>query len=188
MKTAEWLLRAGAIPAQDRELYEYGVYSVLFSMAPMALVLVVGGILHMSAEGFLLIFPFMLIRKFCGGFHFRSPGLCLLTSTALLTAFLLWVRAILRTGEYGWFTAALLVSFAMVVKFSPIDSEGRRLTQAEKKVFKKIAAALAGATVAVCGLLACLDCPQIAVPVGAGLILAAALQFPCLFVHKPQKE
>lgn len=183
-KTAEWLLRAGAIPASDKDLYGYGTYCVLFTMAPVALVLVVSAFLHMISEGLLLILPFMLIRKFSGGFHFQSPVPCLAVSTALLTVFLLGIRAVLHTGQYGGFTAALFASLIVVGKFSPIDSEGRRLSQVEKKVFKRIAAALAGATTLACCLLACLHCPQTVVPLGAGLILTATLQAPCIFTHR----
>ena len=87
--TAKWLLQAGAISASDVELYEYGIYSFLFSLCPLGLVLIISMFLHMVVEGILLIIPFTLIRKFCGGFHFQSPVICGIVSTLVLTAFLL---------------------------------------------------------------------------------------------------
>lgn len=182
--TAKWLLQAGAISASDVELYEYGIYSFLFTMCPLGLVLIISIFLNMVIEGILLIIPFILIRKFCGGFHFQSSVLCGIVSTLVLTAFLLGIRLVLNTAEYGWWCAALLISVVQVVIFSPIDSEGRRLTQNEKKVFKKIAIALSIITVILCAVLAAFHQMWAAVSIGSGLILSAALQFPCLFQKK----
>ncbi len=182
--TAKWLLQAGAISASDVELYEYGIYSFLFTLCPLGLVLILSIFLHMVAEGILLIIPFILIRKFCGGFHFQSSVLCGIVSTLVLTAFLLGIRLVLDTSGYGWWCVALLLSVAQVIIFSPIDSEGRRLTQNEKKVFKKIAIALSIITVIVCAVLAAFHQMWAAVSIGSGLILSAALQFPCLFSKK----
>ena len=89
---AKWLLHAGAISESDRELYEYAAYSFLFSLLPLCLIVILGCITGMVIEGLLMILPFMLIRKFSGGFHLKSPGICLLSSTLLLSAFLFIIR------------------------------------------------------------------------------------------------
>ena len=135
--TAKWLLQAGAISASDVELYEYGIYSFLFTLCPLGLVLIISMFLHMVVEGILLIIPFILIRKFCGGFHFQSSVLCGIVSTLVLTAFLLGIRLVLDTSGYGWWCAVLLLAAVQIIVFSPIDSEGRRLTQNEKKVLDR---------------------------------------------------
>lgn len=182
--TVKWLLRAGAISASDVELYEYGIYSFLFSMCPLGLVLVVSLFLGMVAEGVLLIVPFMLIRKFCGGFHFRSSVLCVIVSIAVLVVFLLGIQLVLCTAAYGWWAFALVLALVQIVLFSPIDSEGRRLSVKEKKIFKKIAVTLGSIVVLLCAVLAAFQQMRMAVPVGSGLILSAALQFPCLFTRQ----
>ena len=60
----KWLLKTGAISQQDADVYEYGIYSFLFSLIPFALVLVLSIPLGMVTEGFLLIVPFFFLRKF----------------------------------------------------------------------------------------------------------------------------
>lgn len=77
----------------------------------------------------------------------------------------------------------LLLAAGQIIMFSPIDSEGRRLTQNEKKVFKKITIVLSMITIAICAVLAAFHQTWAAVSVGSGLILSAALQFPCLFIR-----
>lgn len=182
--TAKWLLRAGAISASDTELYEYGIYSFLFTMCPLGLVLIISLILDMVAEGILLIIPFILIRKFCGGFHFQSSILCGVVSTTVLTASLLGIDLVISAESFGWWVLVLLLAVGQIAVFSPIDSEGRRLTQKEKKVFKKIAIALSILTILICLMLITLHQMWAAVSVGSGLVLSATLQLPCLFMKK----
>ena len=186
--TAKWLLRAGAISASDVELYEYGIYSFLFTLCPLGLVLVISLFLHMVAEGLLLIIPFILIRKFCGGFHFQSSVLCGIVSTAVLTIFLLGIRLVISAEAFGWWTLIAILAAGQIAVFSPIDSEGRRLTQKEKAVFKRIAIALSLITLIVCAVLALMHQMWAAVSVGSGMILSAALQFPCLFTKNRRDE
>lgn len=186
--TAKWLLRAGAISASDTELYEYGIYSLLFSMCPLGLVLIISLFLDMVAEGILLIIPFILLRKFCGGFHFQSPVLCGVVSTAVLTASLLGIDLVISAESYVWWVLILLLAVGQITVFSPIDSEGRRLTQNEKKVFRKIAITLSVITLAVCGILAALHQIRAAVSIGSGVVLSAALQLPCVFLSKRYEE
>lgn len=182
--TARWLLHAGAISASDVELYEYGIYSFLFTMCPLGLVLIISIFLGMVEEGVLLIIPFILIRKFCGGFHFQSSVLCGIVSTAVLTVFLLGIRLVMVTAGYLWWVLALLFAATQLVIFSPIDSEGRRLTANEKKVFKKISIFFSALTLLVCAALGSMQHVMAAVSIGSGLILSAVLQFPCLFFKR----
>ena len=91
----KWLLKTGAISQQDADVYEYGVYSFLFSCIPFGLVLVLSIPLDMAWEGVLLIIPFFFLRKFTGGFHFQSALPCLVTSTLLLLASLAGIKALL---------------------------------------------------------------------------------------------
>ena len=180
---SRWLLKAGAISSEDEELYEYAAYSFLFSLAPMALVLIIGGILGMWLEGVLLILPFMLIRKFSGGYHLKSSVVCFISSTVLLALFLWVIRLVVHYEAYTIFSVIVGSSILLLSILSPIDSEERRLKEREKIVFRRVAIVMAviiGVLYAVlmaCGLFTA------AVSMGSGLILAALLQLPCLVVR-----
>ena len=89
----KWLLKTGAISQQDADVYEYGIYSFLFSLLPFALVLILTVPLGMVTEGFLLIVPFFFLRKFTGGFQSALP--CSVTSTLLLLASLAGIKTLL---------------------------------------------------------------------------------------------
>lgn len=183
-RIVKWLLRAGAISENDRELYEYAAYSFLFSLLPLVLVMILGGISGMLVEGVLMIVPFMLIRKFSGGFHLQSSGVCFVSSTLLLSAFLFLIRLI--TEKQGCILLGCLVAAAAIQIFicSPIDNEARRLSAKERTVFKKVARIMSALFLAVYIVLMAFGQSRFAVPVGAGIILTALLQIPCFFVGK----
>ena len=178
---SKWLLKAGSISEVDQELYEYGIYSFLFTMVPLLAVILLSFPMHMILEGILFIIPFILLRKFTGGFHFSSALLCALVSTMVLLAFLLGIKAFLLSSLKVPIYIAVYLSLIPIVVFSPIDSANRRLSQNEKCVFRKIAITLGLFFATLFTLLMVLGIPRVAVPIGAGVILTSLLQLPCLW-------
>ena len=183
-RIVKWLLRAGAISENDRELYEFAAYSFLFSLLPLVLAMLLGCVSGMMLEGVLMILPFMLIRKFSGGFHLQSPGVCFVSSTLLLSAFLFLIRLVIDEQRLIIFTCLALASTLQVFFCSPIDNEARKLSGKERAVFKKVARIMSVLFLAVYIALMSFDQNRFAVPVGAGIVLTALLQIPCFFTMK----
>lgn len=181
---AKWLLKHGAISVNEKELYEYGIYSFLFTLTPLFLVLMVSIPLNMAVEGVLLITPFILLRKFAGGFHFQTPLPCIIVSTVVLLGCLLEIRVILEYGSFIIHTLLVYASIVPICILSPIDSENRQLSAKEKSAFHRIAIVLATINAALYSLLLILRTVEIAIPLGTGMILTALLQLPCLFEHQ----
>lgn len=181
---AEWLLKHGAISVNEKELYEYGIYSFLFTLTPLFLVLMVSIPLNMAVEGVLLITPFILLRKFAGGFHFQTPLPCIIVSTVVLLGCLLEISVILEYGNFIIHTLLVYASIVPICILSPIDSENRQLSAKEKSAFHRIAIVLATINAALYSLLLILRTVEIAIPLGTGMILTALLQLPCLFEHQ----
>ena len=181
---AKWLLKHGAISVNEKELYEYGIYSFPFTLTPLFLVLMVSIPLNMAVEGVLLITPFILLRKFAGGFHFQTPLPCIIVSTVVLLGCLLEIRVILQYGSFIIHTLLVYASIVPICILSPIDSENRQLSAKEKSAFHRIAIVLAPINAALYSLLLILRTVEIAIPLGTGMILTALLQLPCLFEHQ----
>ena len=181
---AKWLLKHGAISVNEKELYEYGIYSFLFTLTPLFLVLMVSIPLNMAVEGVLLITPFILLRKFSGGFHFQTPLPCIIVSTLVLLGCLLEISVILEYGSFIIHTLLVYASIVPICILSPIDSENRQLSAKEKSAFHRIAIVLATINAALYSLLLILRTVEIAIPLGTGMILTALLQLPCLFEHQ----
>ena len=176
----KWLLKTGAISQQDAEVYEYGIYSFLFSCVPFALVLVLSIPLNMAWEGILLIVPFFFLRKFTGGFHFQSALPCLVTSTLLLLASLAGIKALLPKPPLLAVYLAVYLSLIPIFLLSPIDSINRKLSLKEQRVFRRTAIGLGCFFAALFTLLMGFELYRIAVPIGGGIVLTALLQLPCL--------
>jgi len=182
--TTKWLLRAGAISENDRELYEYAAYSFLFGLLPLILVMFLGCVSGMMLEGVLMIFPFMLIRKFSGGFHLQSSGVCFVSSTLLLSAFLFLIRIVTVKRSFILLSCFVAAAAIQVFLCSPIDNEARRLSAKERAVFKKVARIMSALFLTVYIALMFFARSRFAVPIGAGIILTALLQIPCFFARK----
>lgn len=183
-KIVKWLLRAGAISENDRELYEYAAYSFLFSLFPLFWITLLGFAFDMLLDGVLMIIPFMLMRKFSGGFHFQSSGVCLVFSTLLLLAFLFLIRFISAQQCFVLFSFFVAVSAVQIFLCSPIDNAARRLSGKERLVFKRAARIMSASFLLVYIILFLLRQPRFSVPIGAGIILTALLQVPCFFTGK----
>ena len=181
---AKWLLKHGAISVNEKELYEYGIYSFLFTLTPLFLVLMVSIPLNMAVEGVLLITPFILLRKFAGGFHFQTPLPCIVVSTLVLLGCLLEISVILEYGSFIFHTLLVYASIVPLCLFSQIDAEKLQLSANEKSAFHRIDIVLATINAALYSLLLILRTVEIAIPLGTGMILTALLQLPCLFEHQ----
>ena len=176
----KWLSKEGAIAENERTLFSYAVYSLLFGMAPIAITIVLGLLFDMLAEGFLMILPFMLIRKFSGGYHLGSAKVCcVLSTTLLLAAFLLMKMFLFFSGSYALLFLVLVASLCIVL-LSPIDSDARKLSHKEIRVFKTVARLLAVVFCVVYIVLVILDKESLAIPIGVGITVVAFLQLPCI--------
>lgn len=180
-KAVKWLLHSGAISQEDTELFEFASYSLLFSLSPLVLVVVIGAILGMTREGVIMILPFLTIRKFGGGFHLNSPAKCFAFSIILLAGWLLLTKFIVANGYF--FSFSILVSLASIQIFlcSPIDSKARRLTERERRMFGKIARIILLVFIALYSTCCLFSYFNFAAFLGSGIILAGLLQIPCFF-------
>lgn len=136
--TAKWLLKSGAVSENDVELYEYAVYSFLFGILPICLAAIIGVIFGRVVDGILMIFPFVLIRKFSGGFHLKSTVICFVSSTLLIAISLFIMQIIDKQNDIIFFSVVVIISSFQIFICSPIDNEARKLTKKNMLFSKKM--------------------------------------------------
>lgn len=131
----DWLIKCDAVKETDKELYNYAVYSLLLTLSPLLLAIGFGLVMERVWQNIVIIVPFMMIRKFSGGYHAKHAAVCLVSSCLLL--FLCMILSFyIRSGwGLGFLTVASSVS---LITFSPIDSENRLLNQEERTSYKRI--------------------------------------------------
>ena len=161
------MVRCNAINEADKELYKYALYSFFLLVSPLILAGGVGFGLGSVKHGVALIFPFMVLRKFSGGYHAKNLHTCILES-----GFLLFLCIML--------SIATVIASVSLITFSPIDSENRRLDTNEKRTYKKT-------TVFFVILFGLLDIALFllgkyiyTICFSVGILLTAGLQAPCI--------
>lgn len=188
---AAWLVDSGVIEATDRELYIYAVHSLLISVSTLILSMVFGSIMGRFVQSVVLIIPFIIIRKFSGGYHTKHSFTCLVGSCLLLLLCIAMTSCV--ECNIGLAVVTLWAMVSLMI-YSPVDSENRRLNATEKKRYKRITIVLTVIFGAVCVMLYILGVNTYTVCVSIGLILAAGMQVPCIvqrvvqLLYSVQKE
>lgn len=184
----DWMIRCNAIDDTDRELYRYALHSLLLMVLPLILAGSIGFCMGNVKQGIILILPFMVIRKFSGGYHAKNLWVCITGSGLLL--FLCIMLSLHVKCDWKLATATVIASVSLIV-FSPIENENRILDMDEKRTYKRITAFC----VVFFGLLDIalflLDWGIYAVCFSVGILLTAGLQAPCIvkkYANRPKRE
>ena len=119
-KITDWLIKCGAIPETDRELYEYAIYSILLSLSPMLLALAIGALFGSAVQGVLTITPFVILRKFSGGYHAKKLSIFMIISTILLTVM---IKLSICDTKPAYMYITTCIAFIELCIVSPIQSE-----------------------------------------------------------------
>lgn len=178
VKIADWLIRCQVITEEDRELYEYAIYSIFLTISPLFLAIVFGYLFDAVWQSVLIILPFVVVRKFSGGYHAKKASICLISSSLLLVLCII-LSFYVECNLLLLFIAIL--SAVSLMHFSPIESENRLLSRDEQVYYKKITAIIVISFVIVDLLLFLFRVYPCVVCISIGLILSAGLQYPCIF-------
>lgn len=172
---AKWLIEHEAIPSEDYELYVYAAHSLIMTLAPFGMALVIGMLIGRAKTAVTIILPFMVIRKFSGGYHADKAWVCVVSSSLILSGCACVAEHL--TYHYGVIGAMLMASVSLVIH-SPIESGNRRLDAHECRVYQKITIGLV--TFVVLASLICYWCGMENLAIG--VILTGGLQIPCLWI------
>lgn len=175
---ADWLISCNVVEETDKELYSYAVYSILLSLSPLALAIGFGICMGCVRQSFTIIMPFVIIRKFSGGYHTKHAWSCLIWSCLLLLLCIVMSFYV----KCGWKTALITVGAAVsLVCFSPIDNENRTLDQEEYSRYKRMTAVLVITFLCIDALLFVCQLYTYSICISIGIVLSAGLQLPCIF-------
>lgn len=174
---AKWLINCEVIQSEEYDLYVYAAHSLIMTLAPLGLALTLGALLGHAATAVTIILPFMVIRKFSGGYHAKRAWVCLISSSLILGGCICASAYITYSG--GLVSVMLIAAVSLMIN-SPIDSENRRLDAQERRAYKKVTIGLVALSVLIS--LICYRCgwESAAVNLAAGVILTGMLQVPCL--------
>ena len=175
---ADWLISCNVVEETDKELYSYAVYSILLSLSPLALAIGFGICMGCVRRSITIIMPFVIIRKFSGGFHTKHAWSCLIWSCLLLLLCIVMSFYI----KCGWGTALITVGAAVsLILNSPIDNVNRELGWEEYLRYKKITIVIVIIFMFTAVLLFECRLNTNSICISIGIVLSAGLQLPCIF-------
>lgn len=122
------------------ELYEYAIYIILSSAFHMATVIVLGLVFNLLTESLVFYLSFIVIRKFSGGYHAKTPVRCYLFSFAsniIILCLVKWLSSI-NTLFIFIFIIFELLCVVLILLISPLDTENNPLTGQEKKMYRML--------------------------------------------------
>lgn len=171
----KWMIQHNAIDVREKELYEYALHSAVLLILPLLLAGVLGFCFGSIKTGILVVIPFMILRKFSGGYHAKKLIHCLISSALLLFLCILFATNV--THDWVVLVAAGIASVSLMI-FSPIEHENRLLDEDEKRDLKKMTIFLVCILNGLGIILFLLGNRKTAISFFTGIILAAGLQIP----------
>lgn len=137
-KAVNALYAASAISDGEKELYVYGFY-ILFSYLFYLMVIVLLGVLfHIVADAVLFFCLFSLIRRYAGGVHASKETSCIIfTSLAFVLCIIsIWLNTLFSQPTIAFIILA--IGSASILLFAPLDTEEKRLSDAERIYFRRL--------------------------------------------------
>ena len=181
---ADWLIRCEAVKETDKEIYRYAVYTIFLSVSPLLLAISFGICMGCVRRSIMIIMPFLIIRKFSGGYHTKHAWSCLICSCLLLLLCILLSFYI----KCGWLFVLITVGSAVIlICCSPIDNENRALSQEERGHYKVITAVLVLIIIFIDALFFLHQWYTYSICISIGIMLSAGLQLPYIFSNVRKK-
>lgn len=140
---AHLLVKKGWGEQEKFDIYRYGMEVIFSVLSTVFCVILCGAIFHMMKTTLLFYICFLVLRRYCGGFHAKSYLSCNLIFTVVLLLSLLFISKYESLSDKGLIVITL-ISFLSIVFFAPISHENKPLLESELKIYRKVAIAISG--------------------------------------------
>ncbi len=125
---------------KKRYVYYYGFQAVYGTINKCLMLLILGLILGILPELFIVTFSFVILRVWVGGLHFDSYTLCAWISLLSLTVMGLCAKYYTLNSITVWII--YITALILYLKYAPIEHKNKPLTEQKKKKYKVTAVIL----------------------------------------------
>ncbi|MGN1478380.1 MAG: accessory gene regulator ArgB-like protein [Acutalibacteraceae bacterium] len=144
------LIRHGRVDSDDRELFEYGIFLVISQIIYALVCIICGIVFKCIAESLVLYVSFNFARKYSGGFHASTELRCFIISSLSILCSVSLIKTFEIKDLRVPFIILLAAASAVIIIFSPLDTDEKPLTEDEKILFRKKSFLVLGVLLAVC--------------------------------------
>ncbi len=124
------------IDKKMEDVYTYGIQILIINLIGIINAIFIGILFSAVVEVIIFLLPFIITRRYSGGFHTNALWKCLLT-TALMLISVLCIYKYLSLSILMCVLCSL-VAILIFILFVPVDNENKRLDYELKQKNKKI--------------------------------------------------
>lgn len=122
----------------SKEVIAYGTFAILQTLLSIGITILLGYIFGVLIETLIMSFTIIILRKYSGGVHASSPGICTLLSSVIalgLALFAVYILAPVISLKFIIILGLLcfLWSFYIILKLCPVDSPAKPIKTRKKK-------------------------------------------------------
>lgn len=162
-----------------RELYEYAIYILLSGLFHLCSVVALGLCFNMVLESLIFYCSFILIRKFAGGYHAKTPTRCYMFSvvSSIVAVYLIKYISYSNSICYYIFVIIEILCVMFIMVKSPLDNDNKPLNDKEKKIYKFFSVVISLLLFVISLLLKRVGFDSISVALSFGIIMCAVVVF-----------
>ena len=172
-KITNRLIESGAISAEDKDIYEYGLKHICDMFLNIMTTLVIGFIFGMIWQSIIFMVSYIPLRSYAGGYHARTQLRCYIFSVVLTVCVLLSIKYIPYSNIL--FISLTIISGIVIFIFAPIGDENKPLDENETKVFKKRTRIILFIEIVLIGLFTYLNTTWITICIVISVIIAGIM-------------
>lgn len=134
---ADFFVNNNAIGSKEREIYVYGSEAIFSALVNMIIVILSGLIMHEIRNALIFYAVFLVMRKYCGGYHAKTHLRCNLIFILNILVVLLLIKnaSIISVSFY---VTAIIISNILIFWLAPIANENKPLENSEIEKYRKI--------------------------------------------------
>lgn len=124
-----------------REVIEYGVFIIIQTIFSISLIMILGKLFNVMIEALIISFIVSLLRKYSGGVHASSAGICTFLGTVVAVGLAILSKISSVVSFYNVVLIGVVVfilSYYIIYKLAPVDSKAKPIKKTERiKMLKK---------------------------------------------------
>jgi accessory gene regulator B len=128
------LIKEEIIQQSDEELYQFGINQLFLFLLNIATTVIIGAVFGMLWQSILFSASYIPLRRYAGGYHAKTPRRCYCLSVLLIMG-VLFILKYIPFSQLGMIIV-LTVSFTVIYVKSPIESENKPLSDAERTLYQ----------------------------------------------------
>lgn len=135
---ADYLCNNETIKEDEKDIYIYGYEIMLSNVVNFLIILSLSLFLNQLIDGFLFYITFIITRQYCGGYHANTYLKCNLIFGFLCLLTLFFSNILYPYISFISLMILFFIYIGCIFEYAPIDNEYKRLSEKDKKKYRKI--------------------------------------------------